>query len=83
MKKKIIITFDIYQDTLDNQNPDFTIYSENIPNNQNNFTVKELKKSGLKKMIKFNPETREISDKLARKYIIIIPEKKLKELLDF
>lgn len=81
MKKEIIITFDIYQDSLDNQKPDFTIYSESIPNNPNSFSVKELEESGFKKMIKLIGERKEIDGHLARKYIYRIPEDKFKELL--
>ena len=83
MKKNLIITFDIYQDTLDNQKPDFTVYSEASPNDNNKIEIKELNNLGLKKMAKFSPEKKDIMDKLGRKYIVRITEDKLKELLNF
>ncbi len=83
MKKELIITFDIYQDSLDNQKPNFTIYSESIPDNLDKFNEKELEESGLKKMIKFNPERKDINGKLARQYIVRIPAEKVEKLLDF
>ena len=81
LKKEMIITFDIYQDKIDNQNPDFTIYCDDVPDNPNSFSVEELQKSGIKKMIKLTGERKEYAGKLARKYIYRISEEKIKELL--
>ena len=72
----------IYQDNLDNQTTDFTIYSERLPDNPDSFSVEELEESGFKKMIKLIGEKKEIDGKLARKYIYRIPEDKIKELLE-
>jgi hypothetical protein len=81
MKKEIIITFDIYQDTLNNQKPDFTVYCEDLPDNLESFTQKELEASGINKMMKPPGERKEIDGKFARRYIYRIPEEKIKELL--
>jgi len=83
MKKGIIITFNIYQDTIENQKPDFTVYSENEPDNDNSVMQEELEESGLKKVIKLVPERRYLAESLGAIYTIRIPEEKLKELLDF
>ena len=82
MKKNIIITFDIYQDKLDNQKPNFTVYSALIPDKEDVMTIDEIQKSGLKKMVKFNPEVKEMTENLGRNYTVRIPEKTIKELLE-
>mgnify|MGYP001606613583 CR=1 FL=1 len=81
MKKEIIITFDIYQDSLDKQNPNFTVYCDWIPKNPNKLSMEDIEKSGLKKMMKLVGERKEIVGRLARKYIYRIPEEKIRELL--
>jgi hypothetical protein len=81
MKKDIIITFDIYQDSLDNQKPDFTIYSELLPKNLNSFSQEELNKSGLNKMIKPLEEKKDMTEHLGRTYTYRITEKQLKDFL--
>ena len=81
MKKEIIITFNIYQDELDDQNPELTVYVEDIPQNPNKCSVEELNKSGLKKTIRLIEDRKEMSEHLGRTYTYRITEKQLKQLL--
>jgi len=83
MKKIIKISFNIYQDSLENQKPDFTIYSESIPDNLEKFTQLELENSGFKKMIKLPLKKRDMLEHYGRNYIALVTEEQLKELLDF
>ena len=80
MNKDIIITFDIYQDSLGNQNPNLIVYCEHIPDNPNSFNVEELQKSGLKKIIKLIGKRNEMADKFGRTYTYRITEKQLRGL---
>jgi len=81
MKKDLIITFKIFQDILERQNPDLTLYFDYVPDNPNSCTLEELKKTAVKKMMKPVGEIRDIPDRIGRIYAYRVEENKLKELL--